>query len=457
MSAQKGEHLVIIGGDAAGMSAAAQARRMRPDLRITAFEEGPYTSYGACGMPYYIEGLIEKPENLIARTPEAFKKKNDIDAHVLHRVEEIDLKKKTVLVRDMQEDKTFSQRYDLLHIATGALPIRPKLPGVNAEGIHSLSIIPDSVKIHQEIEERSPQRAVVVGGGYIGLEMAEALLARGLEVSLVELMPQVMSTLDEDMAGLVAGTLKEMGVRLYLDEGVESFEISNGRVAGVKTAKQLLPADLVVLGIGIRPNTVLAKEAGVPLGETGAILVDDRMRTEVPDVWAAGDCVESHHLVSGKKVFIALGTVANKTGRIAGINLGGGDARFPGVVGTAITKVGETEIARTGLNVREAEKLGLDYLTAFNKGRTKARYFPDSGPIAVKVVAEKGTGRFLGGQIVGAVGAGKRIDVFATALHAGLKVSEMMYLDLAYAPPVSPVWDPVLVAVGKLAAKVRLE
>jgi NADPH-dependent 2,4-dienoyl-CoA reductase/sulfur reductase-like enzyme len=278
-------------------------------------------------------------------------------------------------------------------------------------------------------------------------------MARGLEVSLVELLPQVMATLDSDMAEFVAEALQEMGVTLCLGEGVESFETTDGRVTGVRTSKRLLPADLVILGIGIRPNVSLAQEAGVPLGETGAILVDDRMRTEIPDVWSAGDCVESLHLVSGKKVFIALGSVANKQGRIAGINLGGGEAHFPGVVGTAITKVGQTEVARTGLSVREAEKLGLDCVTAFIKGRTRARYFPEAGPISVKVVAERKTGRLLGGQIVGAVGAGKRIDIFATALHAGLKVSEMLYLDLAYAPPMSPVWDPVLVALGKVAAK----
>jgi NADPH-dependent 2,4-dienoyl-CoA reductase/sulfur reductase-like enzyme len=263
-----------------------------------------------------------------------------------------------------------------------------------------------------------------------------------------------MNTLDEDMAGLVADALTKMGVTLYLGEGVESFEISDGRVTGVKTSKRVLPADLVILAIGIRPNTALAEAAGIPLGETGAILVDDRMRTEIPDVWAAGDCVESLHLVSGQKVFIALGTVANKQGRIAGVNLGGGEARFPGVVGTAITKVGEAEIARTGLTVREAEKLGLSTVAAFHKGRTKARYYPGGGSMAVKVVAEKGTGRFLGGQIVGAQGAGKRIDVLATALHAGLKVREMMYLDLAYAPPLSPVWDPMLVAIGRVAEKI---
>ncbi len=453
MSAKNREHLVIIGGDAAGMSAAAQARRMRPDLKITAFEEGPYTSYGACGMPYYVEGLIEKPEDLIARTPEDFKKKNDIDTNVLHRVEGIDLKTKAVLVRDLQSDKTTWEQYDQLHVATGALPIRPKLPGIDAEGIHSLSIIPDGVKIRREIQERSPKRAVVVGGGYIGLEMAEALIANGLQVALVELLPQVMSTLDEDMAALVAQVLQEMGVALYLEEGVESFQVTDGHVSGVKTAKRILPADLVILGIGIRPNVALSKEAGIPLGETGAILVDDHMRTEAPAVWAAGDCVESLHLVSGKKAFIALGSVANKQGRIAGINLGGGNASFPGVVGTAITKIGETEIARTGLTVREAQKLGLDHVTAFIKGRTKARYYPDGGPISVKVVAQKGTGRLLGGQIVGGPGAGKRIDVLATALHAGMRVSEMIYLDLAYAPPLSPAWDPLLVALGKLAGK----
>ena len=452
---RKTEHLVIIGGDAAGMSAAMQARRMRPELSITAFEEGPTTSYAACGMPYYVEGLVETVDDLVTRRAEVFRKKHNIDARVLHRVERIDINKKTVQVRDLEADSTFPQTYDQLMVATGATPIRPKkLPGIDAEGIHTLSILPDSERIRREIEQRSLRSAVIVGGGYIGLEMAEALLARGLEVSLVELLPQVMSTLDEDMADLVADGIRKMGVTLYLGEGVESFQTNEGRVTGVKTSQRLLAADLVVLAIGIRPNVALAEEAGIPLGETGAIRVDDRLRTGAPDVWAAGDCVESFHLVSGRKIFIALGTVANKQGRIAGTNIGGGEARFPGVAGTAITRVGETEIARTGLTVREAGKLEIETVAAFHKGRTKARYFPDAGPMAVKVVAEKRTGRFLGGQIVGAPGAGKRIDVFATALHAGLTVSEMRYLGLAYAPPVSPVWDPILGAVGKAADRV---
>jgi NADPH-dependent 2,4-dienoyl-CoA reductase/sulfur reductase-like enzyme len=455
MEKDNGAGLVIIGGDAAGMSAAMQARRMRPELKITAFEEGPTTSYAVCGMPYHVERLVENVEDLITRRAEVFREKHDIDARVRHRVETIDIRKKTVQVRDLEAGRTFHQGYDQLMVATGALPIKPKkLPGIDAEGIHSLSTLPDSERIHREIEQRSPRSAVVVGGGYIGLEMAEALLARGMEVSVVELLPQVMSTLDEDMAERVADALKKMGVTLNLNEGVESFQAEKGRITGVKTSRRLIHADVVILAIGIRPNVGLAEDAGIPLGETGAIRVDDRQRTGTADVWAAGDCVESVHIVSGRKVFIALGTVANKHGRIAGINLGGGEARFPGVAGTAITKVGETEIARTGLTVREAGKLEIETVTAFHKGRTKARYFPSAGPMAVKVVAEKATGRFLGGQIVGAPGAGKRIDVFATALHAGLTVSEMRYLDLAYAPPVSPVWDPILVAVGKAAGRI---
>ncbi|KPL19227.1 MAG: flavoprotein oxidoreductase [candidate division Zixibacteria bacterium SM23_81] len=453
MGAKLRERLVVIGGDAAGMSAASQARRMQPDLKITVFERGFYTSYGACGLPYYVEGLIKEIEDLVARTPEVFRQKYDIDARVFHEVENIDLNRRAIRVRNIKENKTFWEEFDKLLIATGASPIRPKLPGIDAQGIFSLSILPDGLAIRQAVQEKSTHRAVIVGGGYVGLEMAEALLARGLEVSLVELLPQVMSTLDEDMAELIAHTLREMGVTLYLGEGVERFEASGNRVSGVKTSKRLLPADLVILGIGIRPNIALAKEAGIPLGETGAIAVDNHMRTHVPGVWAAGDCVECTHLVSGRKVFIALGTVANKQGRVAGINLGGGDAQFPGVVGTAIAKVGETEVARTGLSAREAETLRIDHVTAFVKARTRAKYYPGGGSAAVKVVAEKNTSRFLGGQIIGPPGAGKRIDIFATALHAGMKVPEMLYLDLAYAPPVSPVWDPVLIVLRQVAGK----
>jgi NADPH-dependent 2,4-dienoyl-CoA reductase/sulfur reductase-like enzyme len=305
--------------------------------------------------------------------------------------------------------------------------------------------------VRRWVDEERPKRAVIVGGGYIGLEMAEALVLRGLEVTLVEKEPQVMNTLDADMGALVAEALREVGVALYLGESLQGFEVSSGRVRAVVTAQRALPAEVVILGMGVRPNSALAAAAGIPLGEKGAIRVNDRMQTEVEAVWAAGDCVQSFHLVSQRPFYVALGTVANKQGRVAGINIGGGYATFPGVVGTAVSKICAVEVARTGLQEREIRQLGLEYIRAKIESYTRASYYPGAGRITVKVLAEKGSGRLLGGQIVGIEGAAKRIDVLATALHAGLTVGEMINLDLSYAPPYSPVWDPVLIAARKAA------
>jgi NADPH-dependent 2,4-dienoyl-CoA reductase/sulfur reductase-like enzyme len=297
---------------------------------------------------------------------------------------------------------------------------------------------------------------VVVGAGYIGLEVAEAFRMRGLEVTVVELADQPMVTLDADMAALVVAALDRLGVELRLGEGVESFEVgAAGDVTAVVTSAGSIPADLVVVGLGARPNSALAAAAGVPVGATGGILVDDRMRTQVEQVWAVGDCVESLHRVTRRGVNIALGTHANKQGRVAGTNLGGGDATFLGVLGTAITRVGDAEVARTGLNEREAADAGFDVVTATNTASSRAHYYPGSSDVTVKLVAERGTGRLLGGQIVGGEGAGKRIDVIATALWNEMTVAELGGIDLAYAPPFSPVWDPVLLAAGRTAMAVE--
>jgi len=296
------------------------------------------------------------------------------------------------------------------------------------------------------LDENKAKRGIVVGGGYIGLEMAEALIRRGLEVSLITRSPEVMGTLDDDMGHLVSEALRKLGVTLYLEETLTGFETAKGKIAGVVTDKRSLSADIVILGLGVKPNTALAKAAGIPLGEKGSIRVNGRMETGLSGIWAAGDCAESFHLVSRKPFYIALGTVANRQGRVAGINLGGGYATFPGVVGTAVTKICEAEVARTGLQEGELRKLGIEWVSAVIKSRTKAGYFPGAGDITVKVLAEKGSGRLLGGQIVGAEGSAKRIDTLATALHAGFTVEEMINLDLGYAPPFSPVWDPVVTA-----------
>ena len=447
---QKAERLLVIGGDAAGMSAASQARRMRADLEIVAFERGAYTSYSACGMPYYVGGIVPEIDPLIARRPEEFLTRG-IQAHIRHEVESIDLPNRKIQVRRLEDRAVLSEPFDHLVIATGAVPIRPTLPGIDAKGVYGLAILEDGIRVRQAVEQDRPTTAVIVGGGYIGLEMAEALVMRGLQVSLVERASAVMNTLDTDMGDVVSQALRDVGVTLYLEESVEGFESAGGRVTGVKTDRRALPADLVILGIGTRPNATLARDAAIPLGQTGAIKVNARMQTDVEGVWAAGDCAEAFHLIGRRPVHIALGTIANKQGRICGINLGGGYATFPGVVGTAVSKICAVEVARTGLNEKEARALGLEYVVGKIDSTTRAGYFPGAGRITVKVLAERASGRLLGAQLVGIEGAAKRIDVFATALHAGMTVEEVQYLDLSYAPPFAPVWDPILIAARKAA------
>ncbi len=388
------------------------------------------------------------------RTPEAFKEKQGIEAKVLHRVSEIDLAGRQVKVEDLRNGKSRKEPFDRLLIATGALPIRPKLSGIDSQGIYELNTLQSGIEVRRAVDEKKPARIVIVGAGYIGLEMAENFLLRGIDVALVEKAPQVMNTLDPDMAALIPPTLLQGGVRLYLGESLQGIDASGGNVRAVVTDQRTLPADLVLLGLGVRPNTAVARDAGIPLGKTGGIRVNQRMETESPGIWAAGNCAETFHLVSRRPFFIALGTVANKQGRVAGINIAGGEAVFPGVVGTAMVKVCELEVARTGLQEREAREAGLNYIAAKIDAPTRSRYFPGSGGMTVKILAEKGSGRLLGGQIVGKQGAGKRIDILATALHAGFTVEQLIDLDLGYSPPFSTAWDPVQIAARQAAGLV---
>ncbi len=434
------------------MSAASKVRRVQKDREIVVFERGYHTSYAACGMPYYIAGQVEDSDRLIARKPEIFRKKQNIDVRVRHEVIRIDTTDKIVVVNDLEKGEEFREGYGELLIATGAIPVKPDLPGMDAKGVFSLSILQTGIEVYKYIESIKPQTAVIVGGGYIGIEMAEALLERGMKVSLVDMAPQVMTTMDPDMAGLISDYMRKEGVEVYLEEKLERLEVgSGGRVDAVVTDKQTLEADLVITGMGVRPNSGLVKDAGIETGVREAIRINKKMQTTVPGVWAAGDCAESYHLITGEPTFIALGTVANKHGLTAGTNISGGDVEFPGVLGTAITKFNDMEIARTGLSEKEAESLGRKFRSASIEARTRAGYYPGSDKITVKLLADAKTNRLLGGQIVGMQGAGKRIDTIATALTAGMTARNIMDLDLSYAPPFSPVWDPVQIAARKLA------
>lgn len=431
------------------MAAASQARRLRPDLDIVALEKGRWTSYSACGIPFLVGGEVESIEALVVRDPQTFRDKHRIDVRTGHEVMAIDLDARRVEVRDHGHSRTFWLGFDLLHLGLGGVPLRPDLPGVGDGHVHGVQTLEDAAHLLDDAERTDLERVVVVGGGYIGLEMADAFLRRGAAVTVVEEAAEVMRTLDADMGALVGSAMRRMGIDVRTGVAVTGFS-----PGAVHTAEGDLPADIVVLGLGVAPNTHLARDAGIVTGHRGAISVDPRQRTSAEGVSAAGDCCESFHLISRRPLHIALGTVANKQGRVAGINIGGGYATFPGVVGTAVTKVCDTEIGRTGLNEAEARDAGLGYEAVQITSSTRAGYLPAAGEIVVRMLAERGSGRLLGAQLVGAEGAAKRVDVVATALTAGMTVEEMTGLDLSYAPPFSPVWDPVLVAARKAAETV---
>jgi NADPH-dependent 2,4-dienoyl-CoA reductase/sulfur reductase-like enzyme len=445
--------MVVVGGDAAGMSAASQARRRRrpAELEIVAFERGPHVSYSACGLPYYAADVVKDWRDLVARTAGEFAEQ-DIEVRTGHEVDAVDLAACRVRVRDLDAGRVVEEPWDVLVVATGSEPVRPPIDGIDLPGVYGLSVLQDGIELRRAVDA-GPERAVIVGGGYIGLEAAEALVKRGVPTALVEAAAQVMGRLDPDMGELVSQAVRDIGVELHLEEEVKAIE-GDDRVRAVRTAARTLDADLVVLGLGTRPAVNLAEASGIELGPSGAIAVNPRMQTRHDGVWAAGDCAEARHLVSGEPVSYHLGTIANKQGRVCGINIGGGYATFPGVLGTAVSKVCDLEVARTGLSEAELGPLGLQWEKAVIESTTRAGYFPGAEPMRIKVVAERRSGRLLGAQIVGREGSAKRIDVVATALWNQMAVAEMVNMDLSYAPPFSPVWDPVLIATRKLSEQV---
>ena len=373
------ERLVVIGGDAAGMSAASQARKRRDadDLEIVAFERGRATSYSACGIPYWIGGAVEQESDLVSRTAEQHRA-NGIDLRMRTEVVAIDLERRRVTARDLDTGRETEQAWDSLVYATGSVPMRPRADGFDAAGVHGVQTLDDGRALIAELDSGRVERVVVVGGGYIGLELAEACQVRGLDVTVVDRSATPVGTFDPDIGTFIAEAVAREGITLVLGDGADRVETdADGRARAVVTASgRRLPADLVVLGLGVRPNTALAQAAGIPLGPSGGIAVDARMRTQVPGVWAAGDCVESVHRLSGQRVVVALGTHANKQGRVVGINLGGGYATFPGVIGTAVTKVCDLEVARTGLSEAEATAAGYCFVTASVDSTTRAGLLP---------------------------------------------------------------------------------
>jgi NADPH-dependent 2,4-dienoyl-CoA reductase/sulfur reductase-like enzyme len=448
--------LVVIGADAAGMAAAAQARaRRRPDeLRIIAFDRGHFTSYSACGIPYWVSGLVSDRDDLIARTAQVHRDDYGIDIRLRHEVVGIDLDRRVVTAHSLDDGgREVVEPFDTLVYAAGAVPVRPDWADADVEGVFGIQTLDDGNALRAWLErDPRPCRSVVVGAGYVGVEMAEALMRRGLDVTLVEKSGQPMSTVDPDMGARIRDQMVGVGMHVRTGVSVQALEADEGAVRAVLTEAGRIPVDVVVLGFGVRPNTELARAAGFPLGDQGGILTDAHMRVLGHEsLFAVGDCVQVTHRISNASVYIPLGTHANKQGRVAGVNIGGGDATFPGVVGTAVTNVCGFEVARTGLGEVQARRAGFDTVVTTIESTSRATYFPDTKPVTVKLIAQRGTGRLLGGQIVGWSEAAKRIDPVAVAVWNGMTVDELTMLDLGYAPPYAPVWDPILVAGRKLA------
>jgi NADPH-dependent 2,4-dienoyl-CoA reductase/sulfur reductase-like enzyme len=439
------ERLAVIGGDAGGMSAAAVAKRRAPELEVVVFERGAYTSYSACGIPFHVGGEVDPLDALVARTP-AEHRANGLDVRTGSEVVAVDLAARRLTCADGS-----TEPFDQVLFATGARATPPPIPG--AEAIEPVRTLDAAARMRAAVEADPDGAAVVIGAGYIGLEIAEALVRQGLRVTLLDSSEQVFGTLDADMAALVQEAAEGEGIDVQLGCEVEAVLLdADDRPRAVRTSRGELPARLVVVATGARPEVAVAEAAGLTVGESGALAVDASQRAAGHDgVWVAGDCSESHHRLLDRAVNVQLGTHANKQGRIAGVNITGGDLRFPGVIGTAISRVCAREIARTGLDEREATAEGIAYVTETVETDTRAGYMPESGPMWVKLLAERGSGRLLGAQIVGEATAGKRIDTLAMAVWCGLDVEALQWVDLSYVPPVSGTLDPVLVAARATA------
>src|SRR5919112_1260642 len=451
--------LVILGGVAAGTKAASRARRLDPEMEITVYQEEPEPSISECGLPYLLSGVVGTREELVARTPERFAKQ-DIEVLVRHRVEQLDAAGKRLSVRDLAAGETFEDSYDRLVVATGARAVLPPIPGADLDGVFKLRFLTDSDEVRRYTQEHSPKRAVVVGGGYIGLEVAENLCRIGMEVSLIEGADRVALAYGPEVSERVEAELAKHNVKAYTGEKVEEF-VGEGRIRGVRFGGTELEAELVIVGIGIKPCVDLAEEAGAEIGPTGAIRVDKYLKTSLPDVWAAGDCVESLDLVTGEPGWVPLGDTANQMGRVAGTNAAYGSAgadalQFPGTLGTGVFKVFDLGVAKTGLSEEGAEEAGFEVVTATLEAVDKAGYYPGAGSTFIKLIADGATGRLIGAEIVGA-SADKYVDTCATAIWGRLSYPDLVNLDLAYAPPFGPVLSPIIQAASILAGEFEKE
>jgi NADPH-dependent 2,4-dienoyl-CoA reductase/sulfur reductase-like enzyme/rhodanese-related sulfurtransferase len=451
-----GLKVIIVGGVAGGATAAARLRRMNEDAEIVLFEKGDYISYANCGLPYYIGEVIREKEDLLVQTPQMMKKRFNIDVRVDCEVTKIHPESKTVEVFDSLQNKEYAESYDKLVLSPGAEPVRPNLPGIDSPRVFTLRNIPDTFRIKEYVDQKNIRRAIIVGAGFIGLEMAENLHLRGVKVTVVELADHVIGPLDFDMAALVHQHMKVKGVEFYLKDAVKSFTDAGEYIVAELSNGKSLKADMVILGIGVKPDTALARDAGLAIGKTGGILVDEHMMTTNPDIYAVGDAVEVNDFVNDNPALIPLAGPANKQGRIAANNICGMKERYTGTQGTSIVKVFDITVAITGNNEKSLKKNAFEYEKSFTHSPSHAGYYPGGIPMAIKLLFSKKDGKVLGAQIIGQEGADKRIDVIASAIRAGMTVYDLEELELAYAPMYSSAKDPVNMA-GYTAANILNE
>jgi NADPH-dependent 2,4-dienoyl-CoA reductase/sulfur reductase-like enzyme len=442
------ERIVVIGAVAAGMSAASQAKRRKKGAQVIVLERGTHVSYGACGMPYNLQDPERPMDDLVVISAEKFREERGIDLRTEHEVLRVDREKRVLLVRDRVRGQEYEQPYDALVFATGATVVNLPLKGMDLEGVVPLRTLADGHAIKDRLASGSVKDAVILGAGYIGMEMAETLRARGVQVTVLEKLPQVIPSFEPELAKLVHAELVRHGVRVEAGTAVTEVQRGAGGRLSVLTSRGVVEADLVLSAVGIRPNVALARAAGIALGPTGAIAVDATQRTNDPHVFAAGDCAEAFDRVVEHAVWVPLGTTANKQGKVAGANAAGASERFAGITSTAVFKVFDLEVGRTGMARADVERLGVDAVVMGSSHRTRGHGQDASKPIDTVLFVARESRRLLGAQIVGGEGVKGRIDVLATALYAKLTVDDLAALDLAYAPPLAPVWDAVLIAAG---------
>ncbi|WP_174733625.1 CoA-disulfide reductase [Mesobacillus harenae] len=436
--------LLVIGGVAASMSAASKLSRMDKDAEITVYEKGPVLSYGACGLPYYVSGENDDYTKMIARTKEQFEERG-MEIHPNHEVVQVIPEKKEIVVKDLENNRTFSDSYDKLMIGTGTFPVVPPFKGGELDNIHVLKTLGDGIQLKEAVNQQDIHNIVIVGGGYIGIEVAEAMGTLGKNIRVIEMADRIMQAFDKEITDLAEEELIKQGVKLNLGEKVEGFK-GDGRVEAVQTDKGTYKADLVLMSIGVKPATKFLEGSGILLAENGAVIIDREMRTNIEDIYSAGDCALVYNKVKEENDYIPLGTNANKTGRLAGANLAGNHDKYVGTLGSAAIKVFDLEMGRTGISESEAADLAIDYTTVFIKSADHPGYYPNQTPLWIKLICEKRTRRILGAQAIGNKGAVLRIDIFAVAIHNNMTADDLGMVDLCYAPPFAGVWDAVHIA-----------